>query len=31
MAGGYARVVQDTVDIHFQTLLAALEFERCFQ
>ena len=31
MAGGYAREVQDTVDIHFQTLLAALEFERCFQ
>ena len=25
MAGGYAREVQDTVDIHFQTLLAALE------
>ena len=25
MAGGYARQVQDTVDIHFQTVLAALE------
>ena len=25
MAGGYARHVQDTVDIHFQTVLAALE------
>jgi len=26
MAGGYAPNVQDTVDIHFQTVLAALEF-----
>jgi acetoin utilization deacetylase AcuC-like enzyme len=26
MAGGYARNVQDTVDIHFQTVLAALEY-----
>ncbi len=25
MAGGYARNVQDTVDIHFQSILAALE------
>jgi acetoin utilization deacetylase AcuC-like enzyme len=28
MAGGYARRVEDTVDIHFQTVLAALEFEK---
>ena len=27
MAGGYARNVQDTVDIHFQTVLSALEFQ----
>ena len=27
MAGGYARNVQDTVDIHFQTVLSALEFK----
>jgi acetoin utilization deacetylase AcuC-like enzyme len=27
MAGGYARNVQDTVDIHFQTVLLALEFK----
>jgi len=26
MAGGYARNVQDTVDIHFQTVRSALEF-----
>jgi acetoin utilization deacetylase AcuC-like enzyme len=26
MAGGYARDVQDAVDIHFQTILSALEF-----
>jgi acetoin utilization deacetylase AcuC-like enzyme len=26
MAGGYARRVQDTVDIHFQTILAALDY-----
>ena len=31
MAGGYARRVPDTVDIHFQTILTALEFERCYQ
>jgi acetoin utilization deacetylase AcuC-like enzyme len=29
MAGGYARKVQDTVDIHFQTVLAALDLENC--
>ncbi len=28
MAGGYARRVADTVDIHFQTVLTALEFEK---
>ena len=28
MAGGYARQVEDTVDIHFQTVLAAIEFEK---
>ena len=27
MAGGYAPNVQDTVDIHFQTVLAALDFK----
>jgi acetoin utilization deacetylase AcuC-like enzyme len=27
MAGGYARDVQDTVDIHFQTVTAAVEYE----
>ena len=27
MAGGYARNVQDTVDIHFQTVLSALELQ----
>jgi acetoin utilization deacetylase AcuC-like enzyme len=27
MAGGYARNVEDTVDIHFQTVLAALEYK----
>ncbi len=26
MAGGYARQVQDAVDINFQTILSALEF-----
>ncbi len=26
MAGGYARKIQDTVDIHYQTVLVALEF-----
>ena len=29
MAGGYARKVQDTGDIHFQTVLVALEFNNC--
>ena len=29
MAGGYGRNVQDTVDIHFQTVLAALDFKNC--
>jgi acetoin utilization deacetylase AcuC-like enzyme len=29
MAGGYARDVQDAVDIHFQTILSALEFFNC--
>ena len=28
MAGGYAPNVQDTVDIHFQTVLAALDFKK---
>jgi hypothetical protein len=28
MAGGYARNVQDTVDIHFQSVLSALEYEK---
>jgi acetoin utilization deacetylase AcuC-like enzyme len=28
MAGGYARDVQDAVDIHFQTILSALEFSK---
>ena len=27
MAGGYARKVRDTVDIHFQTVVSALEFK----
>ena len=27
MAGGYARNVEDTVDIHFQTVLTALEYK----
>jgi hypothetical protein len=27
MAGGYARNVQDTVDIHFQSVLAALAYD----
>ena len=27
MAGGYAPNVQDTVDIHFQTVLSALELQ----
>ena len=29
MAGGYAPNVQDTVDIHFQTVLTALDFKNC--
>ena len=28
MAGGYARNLKDIVDINFQTVLSALEFER---
>ena len=28
MAGGYARLVDDTVDINFQTIMTALEFEQ---
>ena len=28
MAGGYARQVRDTVDIHYQTVLAAIEFQQ---
>jgi acetoin utilization deacetylase AcuC-like enzyme len=28
MAGGYARLVTDTVDIHFQTVLTAREFQK---
>ena len=31
MAGGYARNVQDTVDIHFQSVLSALEYEKLAQ
>jgi acetoin utilization deacetylase AcuC-like enzyme len=27
MAGGYARNIADTVDLHFQTIMAAVEFE----
>lgn len=30
MAGGYARLVPDTADIHFQTILTALEFQQRF-
>ena len=30
MAGGYARNVQDTVDLHFQTVLSAVDFKKCF-
>jgi len=30
MAGGYARNVQDTVDIHFQTVLSAVDFQKKF-
>jgi acetoin utilization deacetylase AcuC-like enzyme len=28
MAGGYGREIQSTVDIHFQTILTALQFEK---
>ena len=31
MAGGYARNVQDAVDIHFQTILSALEFSKLYR
>ena len=31
MAGGYARQVTDTADIHFQTILTALEFQRRYR
>jgi acetoin utilization deacetylase AcuC-like enzyme len=31
MAGGYARRVEDTVDIHFQTVLAAIEFQKLLE
>jgi acetoin utilization deacetylase AcuC-like enzyme len=31
MAGGYARQVQDTVDIHYQTILAVVEFQQKFR
>ena len=31
MAGGYARQVLDTADIHFQTILTALEFQRRYR
>jgi acetoin utilization deacetylase AcuC-like enzyme len=30
MAGGYARNVQDAVDIHFQTVLTAVDFQKNF-
>ncbi len=30
MAGGYARNVQDVVDIHFQTVRSAVDFQKCF-
>ncbi len=29
MAGGYARNVQDAVDIHFQTIQSAVDFHHC--
>ncbi len=29
MAGGYARQVRDTVDIHFQTVSSAVDFHHC--
>jgi hypothetical protein len=28
MAGGYAHNVQDAVDIHFQTVLSAVDFQK---
>jgi acetoin utilization deacetylase AcuC-like enzyme len=31
MAGGYARNVQDAVDIHFQTVLSAVDFQKKFE
>ena len=31
MAGGYSRQVADTVDINFQTVMTALEFEQSFR
>jgi acetoin utilization deacetylase AcuC-like enzyme len=30
MAGGYARNIQDAVDIHFQTVLSAVDFQKGF-
>jgi len=30
MAGGYAHNVQDAVDIHFQTVLSAVDFQKSF-
>jgi hypothetical protein len=31
MAGGYGKNIEDTVDIHFQTVQLALEMERAGQ
>jgi hypothetical protein len=31
LAGGYAPQVQDTVDINFQTIIAALKFKNSLQ
>jgi hypothetical protein len=28
LAGGYSREVNDTVDIHFQTVMTAIDFEK---
>jgi len=28
MAGGYARAIEDTVDIHFNTVRTAISFSR---
>jgi hypothetical protein len=28
MAGGYSREINDTVDIHFQTVVTAVEYEK---